>query len=214
MAKQLALIASAGNPRKWRGGVHTSVGRGPSPVPHPWPCVVLAVDTARVSGWSIWAQGKYAQSGELDTLNEGTLRNVVASAVQLAEVCDVPCVLVLEKPWGGNVTVVAALGAARERWQAAWRSLATGDKSKVVLVAPVTWRARVLGKHTVRMKRDDVRPAEQAMGLQLKGARPGAMVGGIGLDEAPAVCIGYWATHAGELAKCLGKRIQRKVVRG
>lgn len=217
-ATQLALLGSESaehTRRAWKGGVSASRARkGPPAVPRPWPCVVLAVDTARVSGWSIWVQGKYAQSGEFDTLNASEIERVVSAGALLAEAGDVPYVLVLEKPWGGNVTVVAALGAARERWLSAWRKLAVGNVGKVVTVAVPTWRARVLGGNTIGMKRDQVRPIEQAAALGLKGARPGVSVGGVGPDEAPAVCIGKWATHAGELAKHMGKRIQRKAMVG
>jgi hypothetical protein len=182
----------------------SSSAKGPSPVWRPWECVVLAIDTARVSGWCVTTVGKYVQSGEVDTTDELSVRRVVIAALLIAEVAGLPCVLVLEKPYGGNVNVVAALGAVRERWMHQWRDLAVGNLGKVVLVSPVTWRARVLPRGSTLLDRDAVRLVEQTVARRLAARH------NIGEDEAPAICIGQWASHAGELAKLLGKRVVRK----
>jgi hypothetical protein len=165
--------------------------------------VILGVDTARVSGWSVWSAGKWIAHGELDTLNASALRSVVADALEVGQAHALPCVLVLEKPYGGNVNVVAALGATRERWLAPWRELATGNVGKVVLVSPSTWRAAVLGGAWASAPREQVRPVEQAMAAGLVGCKPGMQLGG---DEAAGVCIGWWGTRAGEVGRLLGKR--------
>jgi hypothetical protein len=166
---------------------------------------VLAVDTARVSGWAVNACGRYVRSGEVDTLVAPVVFTAVGGALQLAAILDLPSVLVLEKPWGGNSNVVAALGAARERWLAAWRELAgpVGDKGKVVLVQPNTWRCAVLGRSAIGMCREDVRALERQSAEALVGRQ-------LGPDEAPAVLIGEWGCRAAQVGQRLGKRAREK----
>lgn len=211
-AEQLGLLSAETTRRVWRGAVQRSRARkGPSGVLRPWPAVVLGVDTARRSGWAISVSGKHLGSGELDTLNPPAVRNVVGLALNAAGERELPCVLVLEKPWGGTVAVVSALGAARERWLSVWREYALGHKAKVVLVTPATWRSAVLGRGFGSKPRDQVRDVEQAVAAGIVGLKPGQR---LGADEAPAVCIARWAAHAGEVGKLLGKRAQQKVIGG
>jgi hypothetical protein len=164
---------------------------------------VLGVDTARQSGWAVWARGHLVARGEVDTLDAAAVRAVVASTVAGAAELELPAVLVLERPWGGNVHIVTALGAARERWQVAWRELAAGHLGRVLTVSPSTWRSAELGAYFASAKREECRDAERSMARGYTGA---ADVGG---DEAPAICIGHWASRAGEVGKLLGKRAQR-----
>lgn len=184
-------------------GLRRPAAGKPSHAPRPWECVVLAVDTARVSGWSVLARGHLVARGELDTLSDGAIDAVVQRAVDGAAELQLPLVLVLEKPWGGNVHVVTALGAARERWQRAWRSLAIGHLGRVHTVSPSTWRAAVLGPEWARAERDDVRAEEQRAACALFALE---QVGG---DEAPALLIGFWASRAGEVGRRLSKTAQR-----
>lgn len=116
-----------------------------TPAPKPWLAVVLAVDTARMSGWSIALRGKYMCSGELDTLDEAIVEQVVSNACALSTEHRVPVVMVLEAPWGGSPNIVAMLGAARERWLRAWRC-AEQASARVVYVQPNQWRGVVLGR--------------------------------------------------------------------
>lgn len=181
-------------------------GKTELPAPKPWAAVVLAVDTARISGWALFVVGKRVDSGEVDTLKAHALTSIVEWAVDLAELqARAPVVLVLEAPWGGSATVVAALGAARERWEAAWRK-AKQARGRVVRVRPSTWRAAVLGRATVGMPRDQVRALEQHVASALVGKK-------LGEDEAPAVLIGRWASFAGAVGTAIGKRAQRRSLR-
>jgi hypothetical protein len=124
-----------------------------APAPRPWASVVLAVDTARMSGWALYLAGRYLGSGELDTLREDEVGGVVGHAVELARERGVPAVLVLEAPWGGSVHVVAGLGVARERWLRAWRG-AEQALGRVVRVMPSVWRGPVLGRRWVGVRRE------------------------------------------------------------
>ncbi len=212
-ASQLVLLGEVTKPKRWRGAVRRarSTGKGPSPVPIAWPAVILGVDCAGHSGWSRWALGCYERSGEVDTRETSFVESVIFGAVARARELDVPCVLVLEQAYGGNVRVVLALGRAQERWLKPWSKFAIGNVGKVVKVPIPTWRAVELGPGSVAMKRDEVRPLEQAAALELLASF--RQPGGVGPDEAPAILIGHWATHAGELAKLLGKRARETAMR-
>ena len=176
-----------------------------APVAVPWECVVLAVDTARVSGWAIAIRGRLHSSGQLDTLHTGALERVVTLATEWARNLSLPCVLVLEAPWGGSVKIVASLGASSERWLRPW--LAAGEAhARVVKVMPNQWRGPVLGAAYVSCPRDKVRAHEQLIASLMLG-RPA------GDDEAPAVLIALWASHAARIGRVIGKRATRATLR-
>lgn len=207
--QMLPGFAEVESRRPWRGAVHRSrTSKGPPPAPRPWEAYVIGVDTARRSGWSRWARGKVRASGELDTLDESAIAAVLTDGLREAAELGLPCVLVLEKAYGGSVAVVMALGAAAERWLAVWRKLAKpyGHVGKVERVAISTWRSAVLGPSSVGLERDEVRPVEQRVARAILQLPLGAMIGG---DEAPGVCIGFWGTRAGEVGELLGKRSRK-----
>lgn len=162
-----------------------------------WAATVLAVDTAHNSGWAIRTRGKLLWSGEVDTTDEHEVNDIVQLALQCAQT--LPCALVLERPWGGrNVTTIMGLGAARDRWRAAW-ARAGQSNNRLVSVYPVTWRARVLGPHSVRLKREAVRSLEKLVASLESNLHATA----IGDDEAAAICISKWAAHAHVVAQRL-----------
>jgi hypothetical protein len=178
-----------------------------------WRCVVLAVDTAANSGWAIRCDGKLAYSGELDTLDAQELDDVIATASGLAHInSDRPLVLVLERAYGGSMSTIAGLAAARERWLAGWRR-ARRSIGHVVSVYPVTWRALILPRGCTRMKRDEVRPYEiaaaqhevNACAIARKARFP---TYGVGDDEAAAILIARWAARAPQVGKVLPKRVR------
>lgn len=169
---------------------------------YPWRCVVLGVDTATKSGWAVRVAGKLVWSGECDSRDDDALDDAVRLALQCAgrppaevmpgDTASMPCVLVLEKPFPGGFRAISeALGAARERWLCAWERNGQRRDQRVVRVQPVVWRSRVLGSQAVRMKRDEVRPYEQAAARMEVG--PGIPIGD---DEAPAILISRWGARA------------------
>jgi hypothetical protein len=162
------------------------------------PAVVLAVDTARQSGWAVRVRGRHAASGELDTLDAAAVSQVVGWTLRVARRTGLAAVLVLEAPWGGRVNVVASLGAARERWLVAWR-MAGQSERRVVRVQPRTWRCAVLGRGATGT-RDVIRAREQRAACGLLGLAATE----IGGDEAAAVLIGVWAARAEPVARVLG----------
>lgn len=196
----------------------------PLPAWQPWPAVVLAVDTAARSGWSIWVAGKLVDSGEIDTIDEPALLRITRAVHIRAIESRLPCVLVLERPWGGTMSVIEGLGAARERWRQVW--VAAGESERrIVRVYPITWRTKVLGAQNARLPRNVVRAVERRMAAQViasergqrsfwrclfsMGERPAHEVGD---DEAPAVLIGVWASKAAEVGKALRAGARREAV--
>ncbi len=172
-----------------------------APAPKPWECVVLAVDTARQSGWALYVVGKYEQSGEIDTLDATGVELVVSIALERAMALGKPLVMALEFRYGGRQWVTAGLAVACERWRAAWRKAGISER-RALKVGPSTWRAAVLGSPWAHARREGVRSVEQAVAAGL--ARRA-----VGPDEAAAVCIGHWASHAPEVGKAIGKRASK-----
>ena len=171
----------------------------PSMLPHE--CIVLAVDTAQVSGWCISVRGVYISSGEHDMLRHPQhAEGVCRAALEVAR-CNVgthgTAILVYERPFEGT-----AQGQYIGAWKTAWAA-AGGVKSRTLGVYPSTWRARVLGPGWARARRDDVRPFE----LQVAKRVTGRVLGG---DEAAAVCIAQWASRAGEVLAKLPAGVRSK----
>lgn len=171
----------------------------PAPAPKPWECTILSVDTAQLSGWSTYECGAFLDSGEIDTTDECEVEFIVLQALQL---CTPPPVLVLEAPYGGwkspgQVKTLVALGAARERWERAWK--AAGEaKGRIVRVQPSTWRAATLGN--IRgLDRNEIRKREQQAAGVIAG-RPTSP------DESAAILIGRWAAYASKVGEVIGAR--------
>lgn len=179
----------------------------PPPSPTPWPCVILAVDPANNSGWSIWANGRYVSSGECG-LVLADIRRVVAGALQFAEMASGPCVLVLERPFGqARGKAYGAQGAGRGEWRMVWRDCG-GVAKRVVHVWPATWRSQVLGKGMGNAKRDVARAAEKQAAIAFVTAVDPPDDWACGDDEGAAVCIGRWAVNAGEVGAVLPKSVR------
>ena len=177
----------------------------------PHDCVILAVDTASNSGWSVWVRGVYYASGETRVMNHGRLVAVVKVAIGAAmdaRLTNKQVVLVLERPYAGNAWTQQSLGAARQAWLSAWCEYhGTKTPHRVVRVYPSTWRARLFGttKGTLDMERAFA--AETIAASPWTILLPRAPVSG---DEAAAVCIGRWSTLAGEVAAVLPKTRKKK----
>lgn len=201
--QQLPTPSSRANTRRKADG-------SAAPAPKPWLAAVLAVDTARRSGWALGVCGTHVDSGEVDTFDEQTLELIVDNALErvrfervradvlAGDAPRLPLVLVLEAPWGGRPDIVAALGAARERWLRAWRTREQA-LGRVVYVQPSTWRGPVLGRAWVSASRERVREHERRVAAALVGHF-------VGPDEAPAILIARWAAHAARVGDAIGKR--------
>jgi hypothetical protein len=174
-----------------------------APAPKPWEAVILAVDTAKNSGWSSWADGRIEGSGELDTDNDAALRELCGLVATNARAYGRTAVLVLEFWWGGNAQVCAGLHVHCDRWTRAWK--AAGESlDRVVKVQPGQWRGPVLGSWSVGKRSAEVCKAELATAQGIVGRND------VGSDEAPAILIGRWASYAPQVGDVIGKRARDK----
>lgn len=173
-----------------------------APAPKPWEAVILVVDTAAHSGWSNWFDGKYECSGEVDTEEQATLEWLCASIVTKAQLYGRVPLLVLEFWWGGNARVCAGLHVHCDRWKRAWK-VAGQSPRRVVKVQPGQWRSAVLGSWSLGKRSAEARRAEQAIARGIAGRE-------VGEDEAPAICIGHWASYAPKVGEALGERARKK----
>lgn len=173
----------------------------------PWPAAVLAVDTARTSGWSVLVRGALRAAGEVAAFDLGRVTDVCRVALGTAP--ELPVVLVLERAFahhrmgrGASAATVGGIAAATEMWRQAWAS-AGGVRRRVVRVYPATWRAAVLGPGMGSARREAAREAEQRV-AQAFAERAGLEAPGP--DAAAAICIGLWAARSGEVGAVLPAR--------
>lgn len=224
---QLALFTpqatpTASPPARPRGARSPRArARKANPVYQPWPCAVLGIDTASVSGWAVRLQGRLMVSGQCRVTDESELDAVIQEVCSLSCRHQLPAVCVLERAFGHRTNVLLQLGAARGAWLAAWKR-AKQPAARVVSVYPMTWRA-ALGVQAQRAKRVKGEPrswahirekrAEQER-IELAAARmevAAAISGSLGPDEAAAILISRWAAHAREVNAVIPKR-QRRVI--
>lgn len=178
-------------------------------LPYALRCVVLAIDPGKAcSGWSIWADGKFISSGEIEVLDPAQMERVVDAAVLLGELMELPVVLVLERPppahvsyRGHSVRGPESVHDARGAWKNTWRR--AGCSERRIADAPLnTWRKDILGKGWGGRQSDETQAQEQRVARMLSKNET------VGSDEAPAICIGPWGTRAQAVRKRLPKRFQ------
>lgn len=159
-------------------------------------CAILAVDTARNSGWALFSCGVKIDSGEVNIDDREAVLAICAAAVG----CMLRAVLVLEAPWGGRKHTLLGLGGAREVWLHAWRKAnKTKTTRRVVSVLPQVWRGPLGLKRKV-----DPRMQDQILAsFDLK-----YITRGVGPDEFEALLIGYWATHSRKVAALLPDKMR------
>lgn len=166
---------------------------------HPYRVTILGIDTARISGWAIRVWGRLTDSGEVDTMRPQEVTDVLLMAADRSARSATPLLLVLERPWGGSVVVVDALGRARERWLWESRRLKLVPERRVFTVTPNTWRSAVFGSRWVRVGRDEIRAHELATARVMARG-----VDDLGPDEAAAICISQWGAYAHAVGERLG----------
>lgn len=182
----------------------------PPPSLRPHRCALLAVDAGKAGGWAIYLAGKLASFGECKGYDLAAITAVVSSLETLAEIADLPMVLVLERPatyrhkGKRSFGTVLGMGAARGVWRAAWVS--AGISERRIVDAPIaTWRSRVLGKGWGgAVARETVRQHEQLVARNHVEHELGPVKAQqVGPDSAPAILIGRWGSHAPQVGKRL-----------
>lgn len=172
----------------------------PAPPPsfHPHACVVLAVDPAAKSGWAVFVNGAYVESGiamtHVDRLDAAARALVEAARREL------PLAVVGEKwptggPFGGHRTQ-SGLSEQWGLWRAALEQTEV-PKSRILRVLPSAWW-RQIGAYA-RLGHDEIKLRSRRHAARVI-VRP---LDEIGEDEADAIGIGAWATRAGEVAAVL-----------
>lgn len=161
---------------------------------YPHSCVVLAVDSAERSGWSLWSCGVRINSGEVHAFDADAVDGVCRAALKYSYE-ELPKVLVLERPFGGTLRVVDGLGMRRGAWVSAWLRLGNA-KRRIVSVYPATWRAPfgIKGKVDERMQS----PLLEAHGVNLHRVA--------GPDEFEALFIGLWGLRSPKVGAVIPKK--------
>lgn len=162
----------------------------------PHKCHILAVDGALTSGFSNFVHTGGCADQYCGQVREEHIEQVVEMSCLSARGMGVPIVLVLEMDFHRNPEVVATLARVRRAWVAAFKKHAIGSRARIVYVYPQTWRSRML--HTTTGP--DLINKTHVVAAEILGRPP------IGRDEAVAVCIGKWATTAGEVARVLPRK--------
>lgn len=158
----------------------------------PHQCAVLAVDPGETSGWAIWVRGSLRYHGTCDVFGDGP-----ALAIELLLAQFGPHIAVVERPFMVRFGTQTNIGTADRIWRK--RLEEARLHTRTIRVYPATWRASVLGKGWAAAKRDLVRAREAVVSAELSGQV------GLHPDAAAAVCIGRWASFAGEVAAKMPK---------
>lgn len=185
--------------------------------PHPLSCAILAVDPGAVSGWCIYDRGVIRAYGHFNIFAES---QGIEAALDALLALPGPHVLVVERPFAAKFgTASTGVGAGDITWRE--RAKLRGVK-RHVRVYPSTWRSRVLlegwagtkgnkdeGEAAKKKKREELRTLEQRTALVLLRDDDDS-IDRVHPDVAPAIGIGAWASHAGEVAAKLPKGRKKK----
>lgn len=190
----------------------------------PHAAVVLGVDAAETSGWSIVCPAK--QAGRVLLHSHGVAKThaeidrAVSTAHDLALDRGLPFV-VSSETWSPRGWTPTTYGAVREAW-GRWRhaldrspelELVGGDEPPIVLrVLCATWRSQ-LGLRPVfdaevlaRPKKGQQRAAWKRSAVLAVHRKFGEHVTD---DEAEATCLALWGAHSQELADVLAPKRRR-----
>ena len=174
--------------------------------PTPLPCVIVAVDQARTSGWATYVQGRPVCWGEVDAADAPRIEEILSAACELASRLKLPVVLIGEEHgrYGFRGGAKEGLGAAWGSWRfAAERLRGRGlplVQSRVMRVNTKTWRA-AFGLASLRSEHAKpyaIRAVKERLGIHLADDQH---------DIAEALLIGLWGTRAGAVGAKLPKRV-------
>lgn len=166
--------------------------------PRPLRAAILAIDSARRSGYAVYVAGELVQYGECNARRFADRLSVLEIALMRSKGAQLPLGLVLEEPFGGTLATALSLHASLELWRDTW--LAIGGKLRhVAQERAADWRLRLFG--SARMPRDQVRRLEQITAQRI--AALAGYRGDIGGDAAAAICLGYAHRQSALLHKSL-----------
>ena len=166
----------------------------------PLDAVLLAVDSARNSGWALYARGQLNKYGECNSRAPHERAEVVADALRLAVALDRPIGLVLEVPFGGPLKTLLSLAESATLWRDTWIAYEQHPR-RVIDVLATEWRERMFGVGT--MPREDARRLEQITAQRILDVARMTSRPALGGDAAAAVCLGYTARSSSALQTAL-----------
>ena len=187
----------------------------------PLPCVIVAVDPGRRSGWATLVEGRPVSWGTLDAGDVESIERVLRAACELAERADLPLVIIGEE-WnvGGNrgMRQWQGLGAAWGSWQFAAERLSAEGRAertctrrivadRIRRVSTSTWRAEYGICRRPKGAPDDW---HKTQAVRLVGERLKIDAVLLQHDAAEALLIGAWAAHAHAVSKKLPKLVMRR----
>lgn len=166
--------------------------------------VVCALDAARTTGVAVYIDGRLRAYDECDAHDPNARKQVVQECINAAAVRELPCVLVVEAPWGGYASAALSLTSTVALWRDSWRAAGRSPWHFVELTAG-TWRRALFGRGS--MTRDAVRQwelvnARARVLADMHGGR--GTLKPIGGDAAAAICLGQVASHSSGVRKRVG----------
>ena len=149
--------------------------------------VILAIDPATKSGWTIWSPQGYHGYGEVNVFAaDNQIDYIIKQAKQIAERQELPLFVVAEKwtPHGLGNQSYAGLCATWGVWKYAIDN--NGIKKKnLIRVYPQTWRTWSLGRKGIKremLKKISINVASALVGAQVESD-----------NAADAINISRWA---------------------
>jgi len=181
--------------------------RGPAaqpPTRTPLDAVLVAIDSAKRSGYATYIAGRLWDYGEVNARLDAERARVFSDAIGAAYMRGLPVAALLEVPWGGYQSAALSLHATARDWRRSW--FVTGQPDEHLVERTVgQWRRQLFGGRT--LPREQARRLEAAYAEQVIARDLGArrfLKPAAGPDAAAAVCIGQTILRAGELRVLLG----------
>lgn len=178
------------------------------PYPVNLPCVIVAVDPARTSGWAVFLEGRPVSWGEVDAADNVRIEEILLAACELAVKLKFPIVL-LGEDWGparggyGGAGARAGLEAAWGSWRYASERLHARGLPVIHLVRVnvTTWKAAfgLAGLREEFAKIYAIRSVMERMKINVGEAH----------NAAEALLIGTWGSRAAKVGAKLPVRIMR-----
>lgn len=207
--------APRGVPRRRRPPMIIHRARGPArgvPTRTPLDAVLVALDSAKCTGYAIYIRGRLHHYGEVNARMPIERAAVFTEAIHAATMRGLPIGVVLEVPWGGYQSAALSLHATATAWRETW--FVTGQPVEHMIERTAgEWR-RVLfggggsGRGGGRaLPRAQARHLERVLAEQVVERDLGPRRFGkpaLGPDAAAAVCIGQTIIRSGELVTLLG----------
>lgn len=186
------------------------------------PCVIVAVDPGKTSGFAIYVEGVLDWWGTADAGDSARIQEVLLQACFLSHRHRLPLVL-LGETWnvGGAHSSPAmwqGLGAAWGAWKFAAEFLSSSRRdqpgaigpqlvaSRILRVSTSTWRARF---GMMRAPKGAEKSWYKSMALQVVEQQLGLEVDPQHHDAAEALLIGLWGTRAAAVGKKLPARVMK-----